>query len=113
MIENLSFEERKEIERMIKENQPGSMIACNLERSRNGINTEIRKNGGRENYCAIEAQKRYESVRGKQNRVVSEKLKGRPDSFGMHARIIALEQALISLSLEVEKLKKNRVSVEK
>jgi IS30 family transposase len=113
MIETISYKERQDIERMIKEGHPGSMIAAFLGRSRNGINTEIRKNGGRETYNAREAQKRSDSVREIQNRAVSEKLKGRPDSFGMHSRIIALEQALISLSLEVEKLKKNRVVVEK
>lgn len=113
MIEKLSFEERKDIEKYIKQGISGGEIAHILARSRNGINTEIRNNGGREAYCAREAQKRSDSVREIQNRAVSEKLKGRQDSFGMHARIIALEGAIINLSLEVEKLKKNRVSVEK
>ena len=111
MIEKISFEERQDIEKYIKQGKSGGEIAHILARSRNGINTEIRNGGGRDIYSAVHAQRRSESVREIQNKAVAQKLKGRPDSFGMHARIIALESALLNLSLEVEKLKKNRVSV--
>lgn len=106
MIERIDFEERKLIERYIKQGRPGSEIAEMLCRSRNGINTEIRNNGGRERYTAEKAQERYESVRKLQSESVSEKLKGHKDSFGWKERVEALEAGIINLSLEIEKLKK-------
>lgn len=106
MIEKLSFEERQDIERYIKQGLSGGNIAHILARSRNGINTEIRNNGGREGYDAEKAQRRSESVRQIQNEQVSKKLMGHKDSFGWKERIQALENGMISLSLEHEKVKK-------
>jgi len=113
MIERLCFEERQEIERMINEGHSGISIAQYMHRSKNCINTEIRNNGGREAYTAYEAQAKSDTVRRLQNEAVSEKLKGHKDSFGWKERVEALENGLIALSLEVEKLKKNRVAVKK
>lgn len=106
MIEKISFEERQDIQKYIKQGKSGGEIAMILARSRNGINTEIRNAGGREAYDAVHAQHRSDSVRQIQNEQVSKKLRGHKDSFGWKIRIEALESALISLSLDNEKLKK-------
>jgi len=104
--ENLKVDERKVIQKMIKEGQPASMIAYCLNRSKNAISTEIRRNGGREQYNALQAQKNSEETAKQKHIQVSNKLKGREESFGMHARIIALEKAVSSLLIEVESLRK-------
>lgn len=49
----LSFEERKEIERLLKEGRATGYIAFILERSHSCIKQELRRSGGREFYDAI------------------------------------------------------------
>lgn len=102
----LSYDEREEIEKYIKRGESLTEIARILARSKNAIVTEVRINGGRDEYSAVSAQARKFDAVNERYAKVSEKLKGRKDSFGMHARIIALESGIITLSLEIEKLKK-------
>jgi IS30 family transposase len=55
---NLNLEERKIIEEMVRTNKPFEQIALKLGRSPSAISKEIRRNGGRKVYSALEAQKR-------------------------------------------------------
>ena len=54
-----SFQDRQMIEKLIKENLTGSEIARRMNRSRTGVNCEIRINGGRDQYSAASAQKNH------------------------------------------------------
>lgn len=53
------LEERKRIEEFIKLGLSGGQIAKAINRSKNGVNTEIKKNGGREAYNGLKAQENF------------------------------------------------------
>jgi len=57
MAANRPFDlaERKQIQKLIKQNLSLTQIAEQIGRSKNGVITEVRSNGGRENYNAAEA----------------------------------------------------------
>lgn len=61
----LSFEERQQIEKLLKEGYSIKQIHKKMNRSYHGISAEIKKNGGRENYLAIEGQKNVRMSRKK------------------------------------------------
>ena len=58
----LKLEERKIIEKLLKENKSCSYIASHLKRSKNGIVVEVRKGGYREKYDALERQKESDKI---------------------------------------------------
>lgn len=53
----ITFEERKEIERLLKTGMSISTISQSIGRSKNVGVVEVRRSGGRENYTALEAQR--------------------------------------------------------
>ena len=58
----LTFQERILIEKHVKDGMSGREIAEVLNRSKNCIHTELRKNGG-ENYSAKQAQDRCDKIK--------------------------------------------------
>lgn len=74
----LSLQEKKEIARYIKyhPNLSLTQIAAYLGRSKNCITTEVRNNGGKQNYCPFASEKRYLQVMKKGREKCSEKTKG-------------------------------------
>lgn len=108
MVHNqmLDYEERCDIEKYIKQGKSLTEIGRILARSKNGIITEVRNNGGRDKYRAKDAEKRKNEIRNERTISVSKKLKGHTNNLKTAARIAALENGMIALSLEVEKLKK-------
>ncbi len=56
MIRDLSFEERKDIEKYMKIGLSSSEIAAKIGRHRNSINREFKRNGERKNYTAEKGQ---------------------------------------------------------
>ena len=62
--DSLTIKERELIESLLKENLTGSEIARKLNRSKNTINSEIRRNGGRLNYSGEKAQIKSDLIRG-------------------------------------------------
>lgn len=103
-----TLEDRVQIQELLESGYNVSAIAKMVERSKNGVATEVRKNGGPYEYDAAKAQKRSEQVHEDKKETVSKKLKNEPESFGMHRRIIELEKQVAFLSNEIEKIKKGR-----
>ena len=58
----LTLHEREEIRAAIERREPDHVIAAALGRHRCTINAEVRRNGGRDAYTAVDAQRRAESV---------------------------------------------------
>lgn len=96
-----TFEERKQIEKLLKDGHNFSSIHTITGRSKNGIATEVRKNGGPYEYDAVKAQKKSEKVHEEKKTNMSEKMKNQPESFGMHRRIVELEEKVSVLRDEV------------
>lgn len=87
----LSIEERKEIYRLLHAGHNASHIAKLMNRSKNGITTEIRKNGGALNYNFIKASEEAEKRRAERYKQLSEKFKGRVFSPNYSKKIQNLE----------------------
>jgi len=99
-----TFEERKIIERLLKSGATGKHAAKKLGRSTNGINTEIRKNGGWKEYNAERAQKRAEEMRRDANKKISHALLGKSGP-GVSKRIKNLEMQVEILFETIRELK--------
>lgn len=52
----INFKERVLIESYLKDGLSASKIALEIGRSKNGVITEIRRGGGRDNYCSKQSQ---------------------------------------------------------
>ena len=108
-----TLEERKEIERLCKLGMSGGRIAKSINRSKNGINAEIRVNGGKENYNAEKAHfdgiKRiehgYKKLVTRNKNAISPytALKESVDSLEMRMQILfeLVEQKINSLQKEI------------
>ena len=103
-----TIEDRLQIQKLLESGHNVSAIASLMERSKNGVATEVRKNGGPYEYDAKKAQKRSAQVNEEKKETVSKKLKDQPESFGMHRRIITLEKQVAFLSDEIEEIKKGK-----
>lgn len=73
---SITFEERLEIEKLIKHGLSCGAIAIAIGRSKNGIVSEVRK-GGKANYCAKKSQEITDKVRWEKYRKLSELNKGK------------------------------------
>ncbi len=64
-IKKLTHEERKEIEKLLKQGRSLNFICFHLKRSKVCIQGEVKKNGGRDLYDSVQAQNRANlSMRG-------------------------------------------------
>lgn len=94
----ITFEERQAIEKYLKLGFSASSIARQLERSKNSIVWEVRRNGGREKYNAKLAQKDCD----KRNEIRKEKVSytnsKRSSEFNYKKRIENIEMQLEILS---------------
>jgi IS30 family transposase len=68
VVKALDFEERKLLEENLKRNYTMQKIARIMNRSGTGLTKEVKKNGGRLKYNAIEAQKRADFHRENRDR---------------------------------------------
>ena len=57
---HLVLEERKEIESLLRNSEALTQVALKLKRTRATIYKEVNRNGGRDKYNAIEAQRLYD-----------------------------------------------------
>ena len=103
-----TLEDRVQIQELLESGHNVSAIAKMMERSKNGVATEVRKNGGPYEYDAAKAQKRSAQVNEEKKETVSKKVKNQPESFGMHRRIGELEKQVAFLSAEIENIKNGR-----
>ncbi len=94
-VASITFEERVEIEKLVKQGLSCGAIAKALNRSKNGIVCEVRK-GGKADYCAKRSQKITDEVRWEKYRKLSERNKGiKLDSaVSLKTRIDNLEMQL-------------------
>jgi len=78
-----TFEERQEVEKLIKEGNTIKDISKKINRSKSGLGSEIRLNGGLFSYTALNAQERAEKIRKQTNERLSEDFKKRemPNPF--------------------------------
>lgn len=103
-----TFSERKEIERLIADPSVSlTEIAVLINRSKNGVISEVRKHGGRENYTALKAQSTALNEREARYIALSErnKAQGRPKTK-FEERISILEMQVEILLDEINKLTK-------
>ena len=100
-----SYEERKEIENLLMQGLHGSEIARRLNRSKNGVLVEIRRNGYSE-YSAKKAQNRADKIHSKKYQKLSESNKQKPPSRWVKERIEALEMQIEILHDTIKELMK-------
>lgn len=104
----LTLEERKEIKKWISRKYTLSNIAEILERGKNTVIAEVKRNGGRDSYDQIQAHKRAECMQVERLRKTSETLKGKAINpyTTMSEKISNLEMQLEILLEEVKRLRK-------
>lgn len=90
IIDRLTFEERQLIEKYLKDGLSGIKISERINRSKNCINTELRKIG-REIYTAKEAQKKADECFLSKYEKLSQRNKGNQVTFKIKQRIENLE----------------------
>lgn len=93
-VKSFSLEERKTIERLLKEGLSRHSIAIMLNRSSSGLRTEVARNGGAENYSAAAAQ--ANSIQIKTRRL--NKIK---KTFSPHQLTIISEGVIEKLSVAI------------
>jgi len=91
MSHELSFRERKEIEKGLKLGKSCCCIGLEIRRSKNCIVTEVRNNGGKGEYSAVQAQDRAYALRQEKYERLAERNKTVKPSFEMKKRIENLE----------------------
>lgn len=93
-----TFEERKQIEELLKEDASCSEISRRINRSKNGVVCEVRKGGGKIGYTAKKGQQiahHNESVRKERLRVINigntreSHMKKRIENLEMQIEILA------------------------
>jgi len=108
----LTLAERKQIQRLLRMNFSCSAIAIEIGRSKNGIVSEVRRNGGRRLYdgekahnAALERQiKRYENLS-----IINSKKTDNHPIHRMKIRIDNLEMQLEILYETIKEMKNDKV----
>ena len=95
---HLTFDDRKNIEELIKKHFSNDAIAGSLSISKYCLSRELKLNYGRDKYSAIKAQKKS-IIEKKKIITTKETIKF------LESRIATLEYGIINLSLEIEKIK--------
>jgi IS30 family transposase len=106
---DLILEERKAIEKGIKEGLSSLAISKNINRGKNSVVVEIRRSGGRENYSAIEAQEAATYRRKHKYEKLKEFYKQNPEKAnnfykGLQHRIEALEMQIEILTETIREI---------
>jgi IS30 family transposase len=91
------LEERKLIQDGIKRNISLSEIAREINRSKNGVVSEVRKYGGREKYNAEKAHALALKIQVKKYDKISKDQKGQPPNFNMQHRVCELERKMTQM----------------
>lgn len=103
-FKQLTLEERRLIEKYIKMGISFNQQARMIGRSNYTIADEIRRNGGRENYCAEKAQERAVVMRGRSSSNSQSKVyKGRIDK--LETRVDSLEMQIEILMDLIKEIK--------
>lgn len=101
----ITYEERVQIEKLLKKGLSCGKIAIEIGRSKNGVVAEVRERGGRDNYTAKQAQ----AIADEKNREKKEKLHklnvGNKRTFFMKQRIENLEMQVEILYETLKELK--------
>jgi len=106
-VDPINFEERKVIEELLQLDYSGSQIAYEINRHKNSINFEIRRNGGRKNYKAEIAQQRHNDIGMLKNSSLREKYdKGKHPISRMKQKIENLEMQMEILTDSIKELRK-------
>ncbi len=104
----ISFEDRKMIQRMIKYDESARAISIAIDIHEDTVRKEIIKNGGRELYDAVEADKAVIERRKQANLVTTAKRKETylpTTKIGMlQRRVEALEETIKVLEMHIELL---------
>ncbi len=102
----IDFEERKLIEKHLKRELSCTEISKLISRSKNAVVTEVRKNGGREKYCAKEAQKLVELTKKERYQKLSERNRKMKNVSSLGLRIQSLEMQIEILHETIKEMKK-------
>lgn len=102
----LTMKERVKIERLLKEPLSLTQIAKQIGRSKNCVVTEVRINGGRENYTANKAQERFYTVHVLAWEELRKRNKGTDPRSKQNIKIENLEMQLEILHDEIKRLRK-------
>lgn len=99
-----TLEERNEIEKRIKRGWSLSSIAIHIQRSKNGVITEVKRNGGRIRYNAELAQKEYESstLRANEKRRNWNQKQNRESKISNQQKIEKLESMVDSITMQLD-----------
>jgi IS30 family transposase len=109
MVMRFTLNERKQIEALLKKQLPGAEIAREINRSKNGVNTEIRLNGGRVNYSAEKAFDNSEKVQKEKIRKQTEFLRKTLNPYKkLSERIENLEMQIEILIDTIKELKNDK-----
>ncbi len=100
---HLKYEDRQKIEELVKDELLSlALIARKMNRAKNTITVEVRKNGGRYNYTADEAEKRSRTSRIRKREkltVMNEKFR---KEYNLKCRVENLE---MQIEILIDKLK--------
>ena len=103
----ITFEERKEIQKLLSKGLSCSEISRYINRSKNGVVTEVRRGGGKDSYLAKKSQKEADL----KNSIRCEKLKkinvGNKIQYYMKQRIENLEMQVEILYDTIKEIIKN------
>lgn len=99
----LTYEERKSIQKFVREGLSCCQIAKSINRSKNAIVVEVRR-GGKELYNAKKAQEDADKRRKKQTTRIKNTLKKKQPMFQMKKRIESLEMQMELLYEKVKEL---------
>jgi len=102
----LTFEERQWIETLLKEGITLTAISKRLGRSKNAIVSDVRKNGGREEYTAEKSWRRKEEKHEAHRELLRKLNKGKtPPAMHYDLRLSALE---MQMQIVIEELTKGK-----
>lgn len=107
LVKRFTLEEREIIEELIKSGKSITGISVFLKRSKNGLSSELNKNGGRVNYNAKNAHERHLKTKYIKHQKLSKKFEGKIfESNGLISRIENIEMQIEIILDLVKELKK-------
>jgi IS30 family transposase len=113
---NIAFTlaERKKIERFLKMRFSCGAIAKELGRSKNGVVSEVRRNGGKKEYNAEKAQEQAETRRTNKYKNLIEINKGKRENHPIHRMKMRIDNLEMQLEILYETIKEMKnVKVDK
>ncbi len=101
---DFSLEERELIEKYIRKGFSLSEISIIINRSKNGVIHEVRRNEGRETYNALKAHQRAEEIKANKYKKISEGMKGKAVRSPYETRLKSLEMQVEILHETIKEL---------